>query len=337
MSEKKDLLSNPYLPKSVVVIPASDFRPYVINYAIQQGCSQNILIYPWGGIGDQVCAEPTIRYMLNTFKNCKFTLWSETPELFAHLKFDHIYTFSEVSLDPSKYILFQTITFEESLFRELVSHVLTHPVDFCSLLMLRSQLPQAAKNIELKGDIGSLQEYFESTKDLKKIVIHAGKHWDSKTFPKEWWDSILLHLQKEGYTPVLIGKNYTNEKFTVDVNPEGCIDLRNKTNLSELIYLLQNERILLSNDSSPIHIAASGEAHIGFIASCKHPEFLKHQRKGGWGWRTYNLEKDGLWNYTHFNPLSKDEINVGTLPEGLMEKLLPTPQEIVQWVNSLKD
>jgi ADP-heptose:LPS heptosyltransferase len=170
----------------------------------------------------------------------------------------------------------------------------------------------------------------------KYVVVHAGMHWPSKTFPKMWWDSVLSGIRSAGLTPILIGKDgkmiHSENTGTVDVSNEGCIDLRNQTNLQELVWLLQNCNVLITNDSSPIHIAASGKAHIGFIASCKHPDYITHWRNGTWGWRMKNLGHDGIWNYTDHYPVQDDEIRVDVLPNGLMDRLLPSTEEVLQFI-----
>ncbi len=65
--------------------------------ATQNGCERNILFNTWGGLGDQTCAEPAIRYALREFKDCKFTLASEQPDLFQHLfpKFERVFNLKE--------------------------------------------------------------------------------------------------------------------------------------------------------------------------------------------------------------------------------------------------
>ena len=124
------------------------------------------------------------------------------------------------------------------------------------------------------------------------VVVHAGKHWPSKTFPKDWWDAVLAELKSRGFIPILIGADADDNRSTVDVDPTGCLDLRNKTSLTESIWLTQQTKVLLTNDSSPLHMAVTGDAWIGFVATCKHPDYIKHWRNGQWSWRMENL---GSW------------------------------------------
>lgn len=343
MSEERKPLKNPLY--SVTYIPAFMNPSYNVNYALEQGTSTNFLIKTWGGLGDQVCAEPIIRYALNNFQKdgVSISLASECPELFTHLKFKKVYDLRKEKPDFSKYLVFNTIEPPTHFLWLYMSHLLTHCVDFSSICAFRLMLPIQDKEIRLKGSFSkrkassiAIQVQELLSKDKKKLVfLHAGRHWPSKTFPKKWWDSVITKLIKCDKIPVLIGKDTDDNRGTVDVNTDSCLDLRNKLTIKELIYFLQKAYIVITNDSSPLHIAASGKAHIGFIASCKHPDYITHWRRGKWGWRMKNFSKDGIWNYTNNNPSREDTYEVGECSPELMAKILPDPSEIENWVRSL--
>ena len=105
------------------------------------------------------------------------------------------------------------------------------------------------------------------------------------TFPKAFWDKVINRLCDRGLTPILIGADADDNRSTVDVDASRCLDLRNKLSLTESVWFLQNATVLLTNDSSPLHMAASGDAWIGYIATCKHPDMITHWRRGRWQWR----------------------------------------------------
>nr|BFD67477.1 hypothetical protein HAGR004_24990 [Bdellovibrio sp. HAGR004] len=322
-----------------VLIPGPMIPSWNLEMAKLKGVTGKVLLVTWGGLGDQVCAEPAIRWALKNFPNKKIYLASECPELFSHLKFEGVFDLRKERIDPSDFMAFYSIVPTEHLAWDFYSHCLTQAVDYCSICMFKKQLPIRDREIILTAEKPHTDWADSLEKDPKKYVaIHAGKHWPSKTFPKVWWDSVLKTISEKGLIPILVGKDgkmlSTDGTGTVDVNPEGCIDLRNQTNLKELVWLLQNCKVLISNDSSPIHIAASGSAHIGFIASCKHPDYITHWRNGSWGWRTKNLGHDGIWNYTDHFPAQDEEVKVDVLPDGLMEKILPTPSEVLSFIET---
>src|ERR1035437_3929426 len=70
-----------------IQIPARMMPGFRTNEAIQNKVERNLLFKTWGGLGDQICAEPTIRYAFKEFKDCTISLATEHPGLFDHLPF----------------------------------------------------------------------------------------------------------------------------------------------------------------------------------------------------------------------------------------------------------
>ena len=300
--------------------------------AIQNGVEKNILFRTWGGIGDQICAEPTLRYALKKFPQCKISLASECPELFQHLKFENVFDLRKVHPKYDDYLLFDTITppNDTNMVWQFFNHMLTNCVDFPSMCALRLQLPNADKEIMLSGNVPNGWDEMRF-KVENGVLIHAGRHWQSKTFPKAFWDRVLAGLKNRGVTPVLIGANADDNRGTVDVETDGCLDLRNKLSLTESIWCLQRAAVLLTNDSAPLHMAASGRAYIGFIATCKHPDYITHWRRGEWQWREKNFGKGGIWDHVDFCPNTGENVEVEFVEPKLLESWLPSPYEMSNW------
>lgn len=297
--------------------------------------SKKILLKSWGGLGDQITAEPTIRYAVEKFKDFEITLEAMTPSLFQHLKFHEVHDHYKLPrVDESKYYVFHTICSDTHFPWEFNCGLYNHCVDFSSQVAFRGQLPLEYKEIKLEP---TDQEYEKVDKIIQEqlgnkdfIVLHAGKHWPSKSFPKWWWDRVIKRIQKEGIMPVLIGghKDSENElRTTVDVNPEGCLDVRCKLTVMESVALLKRSKVLLTNDSAPLHMAASTNAWIGFIATCKHPQYITHYRHGEFGWRMENLSLGGVWDDNHF----LSDICVVDLGLEKLLSWLPEPEKFAQW------
>src|SRR5690606_12119970 len=107
------------------------------------------LINTWGGLGDQVCAEPAIRFALKAFPKCRISIASEHPALFEHLELAEVFDTKKQMPDWDNYLVFRTIEPPSHLLWEFASHMLTHCVDFPSICMWRLQLPNAEKEIQL--------------------------------------------------------------------------------------------------------------------------------------------------------------------------------------------
>lgn len=319
-------------------IPAFMIPSWNVEQAFKKGTQKKFLIKTWGGLGDQVCAEPAIRFALKAFPQCEISLASEAPELFSHLNFKEVFDLRRAVPHFDNYMLFETIVPPTHLMWEFMSHMLSHCVDFPSVCMFRCQLPNSEKEIKLPDyEITS-----DGVKDVlrlgkKAVVVHAGRHWQSKTFPLGWWESVVAEFKKSGFEVVLVGKTVDENVGYVHVSGEGCIDLRDKLLLTDLIALLKGCEFLFSNDSSPIHIAAAGNAFIGFVASCKHPDFITHWRNGQFGHKMKNFGRDGLWNHVDHSPVQNCEVKAEELPEGLIERLLPDPAEVAQFYRELRE
>lgn len=332
-----------------VILPAAMIPSWKTFRAEAYGVSDQVLLTAWGGLGDIVCAIPAVTYALKNFKNVEFSLVCDHPELFSHLQFKEIFSFEEFRSREeefnTRFMRFDTNVPASHLTWEFMSHALVNAVDFASTCAFRLQLPIADKQPVLVHGFGN--EYPPGMLQLpvnwdRCVVVHPGRHWESKTFPVDWWNSVLSDLVARGLQPVIIGKNYDDPTSgnvgTVDVCTQGCVDLRDRTPLRTLIWILQKAKVVITNDSSPLHIAASGLAWIGFIASCKHPDFISHWRKNSfgkpeWSWRMENLGLDGIWDYMDFNPSRSNakELKVHELPDGLMEKILPEPSTVAAW------
>lgn len=315
-------------------------RSFRAAVAAQNLVSGNLLIRTWGGLGDQICAEPTLRYTLDAFagENCRVSLASEHPYLFQHLNFHEVYNLKLVQPDYDKFLLFDTIVSPQHLTWEFVNHMLTNCVDFPSLCAFGCQLPIKYKHVQLhptQNDIEKIWGYFPETENY--VAIHAGKHWHSKTFPKWWWDEVIDEILQAGKIPVLFGANTDDNRSTVDVNTNGCIDMRNRLTIMESVAALQRIKVLLTNDSAPLHMAASGDSWIGFVATCKHPDMITHWRKGGWSHKMKNFGKGGVWDIISHCP-NRDpqgpEVSAERVPDDALLSWLPNTGEFAHWALS---
>lgn len=317
--------------------------------AEQRGNLNKFLIATWGGLGDVICAEPAIRWAIDNYKNVDFSLASHQLELFRHLKFKETYNLKDKTKYPDwqKYFVFKTIFEESHLQWEFMNHMLCNSVDYVSMNMFRKQLPIKDRVIRLVPNLPDYKIEEALPKGVPWCLIHAGQHWQVKTFPKDWWDAVIGALIAQGVTPVLIGANAVIESSvkpdgkketvgTVDVNAYGCVDLRNRTSINDFVWLCQQTKVLLSNDSSPIHAAASGQAWIGFVATIKHPDYLMHWRTDGsfdpvYGWRMKDFGRGGVWDLVSDCPNNTEVVGVDTVPDEVLRSWLPDAKEFANW------
>lgn len=331
----------PMNERDSVQLPGVMIPSFRTSIAIARGVEKNLIFKTWGGLGDQICAEPTLRYALKSFKGCEVSLASERPELFSHLKFKRVFNLKEEVPVWEKYLAFDTILPPSHLQWEFMSHMITNCVDYPTLCSMRAQLPIADKVVHAKTtplDPEKFSILLEATRVKPVIAIHPGRHWPIKTFPADWWNSVIARLIEAGITPVLVGADTDDNRGTVEVNASGCIDLRNKMSVMETFSFLQrNTDVLLTNDSSPLHMAVTGSAWIGFVATCKHPDLITHWRNDfaneqpQWSWRMENLGRGGIWDEIDHCPNKENEVKVDQCSEGLLRSWLPEPCDVVNW------
>lgn len=318
--------------------PGVQIPSFCSSYAIQEGVQNKILFKTPGGIGDQICAEPTIRFAIDNFKDVEISLATRIPDLLGHLKVKEVFNIND-NVDYDKYFVLHTYVNNQWLIWDFVSHGLTHCVDFPSICALQGTIPIDYKAIQLPVELDDASHLIEYTKS-KYVGVHASKNWESSTYPVEWWDSILKGLIRNGFVPVLFGKEINETQGTVQTLTEGCVDLRNKLSLKESTWLLQRMKSVVCNDSSPYHMAASGNAFIALIITAKHHDFLLHWRrdlsgKVQWAWRTKAFNKGGMWDLTDRCPNKAESFKTDRVDINILKTWLPEPSEIVSWVKGV--
>lgn len=100
-------------------------------------------------------------------------------------------------------------------------------------------------------------------KNNKKIVTLAiGSKWFTKKWPAEYFNELIEKLLSyKNIEIILVGGQ---EEALTDIKlAKYCQDLRGKTDLLELADILKKSDVVVTNDSSPIHIASAfNKTHI---------------------------------------------------------------------------
>lgn len=93
----------------------------------------------------------------------------------------------------------------------------------------------------------------KNLKKFKIVVLAPGSKWFTKMWPTEYFNELIKLLEKqEDIKVILIGGN---DEKTLDLyQGKNTINLIAKTSLLDLAELLKRSDVLVTNDSSPIHI-----------------------------------------------------------------------------------
>ena len=336
--------ADPLQESGTMEMPALNIPSFKNLLAIERGVEKNLLVQTNGGVGDVVCAEPAIRFALDTYKNSNVSILTRYPELFSHLerhiRFKKIYKDCDEGaekVDASQHLIFKSLRDPDDFYSEFVNHLNTQCVDYASLIMWRCQMSPEQRQIKL---LPSVDDYCFADNTLNRatdIVIHPGRGWASKTFPKHWWDEVINTITAQGYRPVLIGADLFHNRGTVDVTTDGCLDLRNKLTLMGTAAVLHSVNVVLTNDSSPLHIAASGNAWIGFCSTIKEGWTITHWREGQFGYKMKDFATGGMYQHLNLCPNNPKGQLIDNVDPNLLESWLPVPNEFANWaVNKVR-
>lgn len=329
-----------------------DLKKWKKDKAKDYTYNKHIYVSVSGGLGDQIAAEPAVRFMRRKlYPEDDFIVATHWTELFRHLRKEGVkvceHGRANLQVDIP-YFLTQTLPGPDTVNWAIVSHLLTHTVDYASIATMKRTLPAHDRSIHFELIPKDFEDLYDHIKkeDLEDgIVIHPGKHWHSKTFPKTYWQAIIDGCVKEDLNVIVIGKDERGDppdykagaRGTVDVDiPEGVHDLRNLLSLGALGALLSKTKALISNDSAPIHLAGAFDNWIILLPSCKHPDHIIPYRKGQIYYKARALYKKLYIDEVEGRPTQVYE----TSAEGFnidWSKYLVDPEVVVKVILSIEE
>ncbi len=285
-------------------------------------------------LGDNVSAEPVARYIVENTPDANITVAAIYPEVFGHLS-DKA---TVVALDKFKYqpdtayLHINTGVDEMDPIKQYITCDTMNMTDFTSLVCLKRVLPDDCKQPMLAATINGVSEVISAAEGPLNdfFLVHPGKGWPSKTFPKSWWDDVISRLLASGKKVAVIGADTKNGQGTVDVDiPDGVIDLRNLLSVQGLIAAISMAPCLISNDSGPVHIASAFDNRIVLIPTCKHPDLILPPRRGMNGARYGKAV--AVYKKLTCGGYDPCDASGGRLEDvdGNIEDYLPSPEKVV--------
>lgn len=294
---------------------------------------QNIALVTDGcGIGDLVCVEPLARFCRDyLFKDENLIIISDYPELYEHLGLP-IYGNKEYVPNARAYRRLTCFAPENdgSIHSQVLSHPQMNSTDYSSILAIKYQLSNDMKQISLSDNTHLLSDNLKSILS-NSLIVHAGKHWASKTFPIDWWQSVVELLADNGINIVLIGKKINEGQGVVDVKctRKNIISLVDKLTLRQTIGALKISPAVLTNDSMPIHISGAFDNWIFPILSCKKFEHVMPYRNGKQDYKVVALNKGYVFDYKTNRINQLDGFKIDACSEEKIREILPTPEEVL--------
>ncbi|UCD15205.1 MAG: glycosyltransferase family 9 protein [Candidatus Omnitrophota bacterium] len=156
-------------------------------------------------------------------------------------------------------------------------------VDKTTYFPIKEEAEEKVKNLLIK----------EGLKEGKKfIVIHPCASCLSKKWPQGYFSELIKLLNEKTSLKTVIITAKGEEQFGKQlVNQAGVIDFRGKLTISEVGSLLRRAALFISNDSGPVHIAASLNTAVISIFGRKDPG-LSPQRWKPRGKNSFYFHKD---------------------------------------------
>ena len=115
----------------------------------------------------------------------------------------------------------------------------------------------AAENIKkLLGGLSAIGRSASGGKEKEYAVMVPSARWETKKWPAENFGRLISKLQIQC---VLAGSSADKDvaQEVTDSSSGSIINLCGKTNLKELVALIAGAKVVVSNDSGPMHIAAA--------------------------------------------------------------------------------
>ena len=107
-----------------------------------------------------------------------------------------------------------------------------------------------------KENIKKIQNLLGNIENKKIILIAPGSKWFTKKWPLEYFNEVIKSLElRKDIVQVIVGGQ---DELSLNIyKGKNVIDLRRKTSLLDMAQLAKLSTIILTNDSSPIHIGSA--------------------------------------------------------------------------------
>jgi GT2 family glycosyltransferase/ADP-heptose:LPS heptosyltransferase len=193
---------------------------------------KSIVIRRQAAHGDVLMAAAVVPALKKMYPDCKVMFSTICPEVVsANPYIDKIVTDGEIS-ERSFHLYYNLdMAYEyrpNTNILESYADVVGVSVDDCKLFLNTSFVNDLPENY---------------------IVIHAGNtNWAGRNWSPVKFDIVAKQLQKSGHKVVCVGSNHDN-RIACDM------DLRGKTGVPELAYVIKNSKLFVGIDSFPMHVA----------------------------------------------------------------------------------
>jgi len=112
---------------------------------------------------------------------------------------------------------------------------------------------------------------------LKKpyVVLAPGSVWPTKAWLPEYYAEVAKFVTSKGYQAVIVGSQRDSAycRETWERSGKSALNLCGKTTLREFFSIVKGAKLVVSNDSSPVHVAVSVKTPVVEIYGSTVPDF----------------------------------------------------------------
>ena len=165
-----------------------------------------------------------------------------------------------------------------------------HKTDYFLILLDDLEIPPDGRvpdfypQPEAESELGDLLQNYGIARGTPYAVVHAGGNWTLKRWPTAYFTKWAeLFLARYPLKIVLCGtrsEGPISDEISAHFKRNEVISLCGKTTIDTLALLLKNAELLLTNDSGPIHLAASQGTKIVGLFGPTSPEMTGPVSKG---------------------------------------------------------
>ncbi|MDZ4661596.1 MAG: glycosyltransferase family 9 protein [Pseudomonadota bacterium] len=192
--------------------------------------------------------------------------WQEVSHQLSQLKFERIIS-PHQSFRTAR-LVFKLNAKEKTGFKRFWNFLA-----FNQRVRWRKDLPEALRLLTLIKDVRPNQDYLKMTNEIPQesslqlesdvgsrepiVFLAPGSEWATKRWGIEGYTQVAKYFLDKGFAVKVIGtQSEIHLAEIILASAKGCENLCGKTTLSELYDLFRKGKLLISNDSGAMHMAA---------------------------------------------------------------------------------
>ena len=244
---------------------------------LPNGGKERLLLRSFDGIGDQLMLIPTIKTHVEKYGR-EIDLYVQHADVFKNLPYIRkIYEYEE-QINRKKYLAYYDTSWKLSSYAEEYcrQHRIKATAECCGLkgkdLIIDKPEIILTDNEKMAGE--KLLGRIERVNTRNKIVLGLFSNDKKRAYPMNRIQPLIASLNESFNSTDVVLVGDKREEY------EGAINLTGKTNLRELFSVIYNSDVVITIDSSVVHIAGAFDKPTVFLPSTILGE-----------WRTYKNTK----------------------------------------------